>query len=178
MISASLTPDRRLEDSSAGANVSVARGESAGVDARLLGWYCCDADAMRFMDVIVGALCDELVLSRIEAGSESRTLLSCSSNGIIGDLGDLTLLEGDAGVGEDLPSISENGEEVERDVSVNTGSTSIPFRFRMAQFKGGFGPFVTRSRTRNKGESSGSCLSSDASDFAEERREVRLWLFA
>lgn len=133
---------------------------------------------MRFIDVMVGALCDELLLSRIEAGSESRTLLSCSSNGIIGDLGDLTLLEdGDAGVAGDLASKSDKGEDIERDVS-NTGSASLTLRFRMAQFRGGFGPF-TLSRIRPNGESSDSCRSSaDASDMAEERREVTLWLFA
>lgn len=131
---------------------------------------------MRFLDVIVGAMCDELLLSRIEAGSESRTLLSCSSNGIIGDLDDLILLgEADDGVGDNLSSMSEKGEDIERDVS-NAGSASTPLRLRMAQFRGGLGPY-TRSRTRSEGESSGSCLSSDGSDFAEERREVTLRLF-
>lgn len=125
---------------------------------------------------MVGALCDGLLLSRIEAGSESRTLLSCSSNGTIGDLGDFTLLgEGDAGVGEDLASMSDKGEDTEPDVS-NTGSTLISLRFRMAQFRAGLGP-LTLSRMRPNGESSGTCLSSDASDLAEEGREVMLRLF-
>jgi hypothetical protein len=179
LISGSFTPDLRVDDSSAGANVSVGKGDSAGVGARLRGWYGCDADVFRFLDVIVGALWEELDFSRIGAGSESRIQLRCSSKGIMGDMGDLVQSVGDFGEApvEDLASMSESGEEIERDVS-NEVSASIPLRFRMAQFRGGLGAWAARSRIRNKGESSCSCLSSDASDTPEESKEVALRFFA